>query len=60
MANHPDRGGDLETMKAINAEYDNLFKMVNSLPALLVNTFALAITAFLCYYGAKRKADENG
>lgn len=25
MANHPDRGGDLETMKEINNEYDMLF-----------------------------------
>ncbi|WP_251616875.1 molecular chaperone DnaJ [Senimuribacter intestinalis] len=31
MANHPDRGGDLETMKAINAEYDDLFKMVKDI-----------------------------
>lgn len=27
MENHPDRGGDAETMKAINAEYDNLFPL---------------------------------
>ena len=27
MQNHPDRGGDAETMKAINAEYDNLFPL---------------------------------
>ena len=26
FAHHPDRGGDLETMKAINNEYDELFK----------------------------------
>lgn len=26
MIHHPDRGGDLETMKAINAEHDELFK----------------------------------
>ena len=25
MENHPDRGGDLETMKAINAEFDSAF-----------------------------------
>ena len=25
FANHPDRGGDAETMKAINAEYDRVF-----------------------------------
>lgn len=25
MENHPDRGGDLDTMKAINAEYDEFF-----------------------------------
>ena len=25
MENHPDRGGDLDTMKAINAEYDDFF-----------------------------------
>ena len=25
MINHPDRGGDIETMKAINAEHDELF-----------------------------------
>lgn len=25
MENHPDRGGDLDTMKAINAEYDEIF-----------------------------------
>jgi DnaJ-class molecular chaperone len=25
MQHHPDRGGDTETMKAINAEYDKLF-----------------------------------
>ena len=26
MKHHPDRGGDLETMKEINSEYDSLFK----------------------------------
>ena len=25
MENHPDRGGDLDTMKAINTEYDEFF-----------------------------------
>lgn len=25
MENHPDRGGDLDTMKAVNAEYDEFF-----------------------------------
>lgn len=29
MKNHPDRGGDLETMKEINAEYDDLFARVS-------------------------------
>ena len=28
MQNHPDRGGDAETMKVINNEYDDLFKKV--------------------------------
>ena len=28
--NHPDLGGDAETMKAINAEYENLFKTLNT------------------------------
>lgn len=28
LINHPDRGGDEETMKAINAEYDEMFKIV--------------------------------
>lgn len=28
MLHHPDRGGDLETMKAINAEYDRLFEVL--------------------------------
>ncbi|MCI9596670.1 MAG: molecular chaperone DnaJ [Firmicutes bacterium] len=28
LKNHPDRGGDLETMKAINAEYDAFFSKV--------------------------------
>ena len=31
MANHPDRGGDLETMQQINAEYDIMFKLVGSI-----------------------------
>lgn len=26
-ANHPDNGGDLETMKEINVEYDALFRI---------------------------------
>ena len=28
MKHHPDRGGDLETMKAINAEHDRLFNIL--------------------------------
>ena len=28
MKHHPDRGGDLETMKAINAEHDALFEIL--------------------------------
>lgn len=28
MLHHPDRGGDLETMKAINAEHDVLFEVL--------------------------------
>lgn len=28
MKNHPDRGGDVEAMKLINAEYDKFFAMV--------------------------------
>lgn len=28
MKHHPDRGGDLETMKAINAEHDRLFEIL--------------------------------
>lgn len=28
MKHHPDRGGDLETMKAINAEHDQLFEIL--------------------------------
>ena len=28
MKHHPDRGGDAETMKVINAEYDTLFPML--------------------------------
>ena len=28
MLNHPDRGGDIEIMKAINAEHDELFEML--------------------------------
>lgn len=28
MKHHPDRGGDLETMKAINAEHDALFELL--------------------------------
>ena len=28
MAHHPDRGGDTEVMKAINAEYDRLFPLL--------------------------------
>ena len=31
MANHPDRGGDLEKMKEINAEYDAVFQKVKNL-----------------------------
>ena len=30
MKFHPDRGGDVETMKAINAEYDRLFERVKN------------------------------
>ena len=28
MEHHPDRGGDTETMKALNAEYDKLFEVL--------------------------------
>jgi curved DNA-binding protein CbpA len=28
MQHHPDRGGDVETMKAINAEHDELFEIL--------------------------------
>ena len=28
MLHHPDRGGDIETMKAINAEHDELFEIL--------------------------------
>lgn len=28
MRHHPDKGGDLETMKAINAEHDELFEVL--------------------------------
>ena len=28
LINHPDKGGDLETMKAINAEHDELFEIL--------------------------------
>lgn len=28
MLHHPDRGGDLEIMKAVNAEYDEAFKLL--------------------------------
>ena len=31
MAHHPDRGGDDETMKAINAEYDALFLILKDI-----------------------------
>ena len=31
MAHHPDRGGDTETMKAINAEYDTLFPLLKDI-----------------------------
>ena len=31
LANHPDRGGDVEVMKAINAEYDELFAKVKDI-----------------------------
>ena len=27
FANHPDRGGDVETMKAINAEYEAMHEI---------------------------------
>lgn len=30
LANHPDRGGDVEIMKAINAEYDIVFAKVKN------------------------------
>lgn len=30
MENHPDKGGDSETMKAINAEYDELFNLLKN------------------------------
>lgn len=28
MANHPDRGGDVETMKQINADHDAMFEIL--------------------------------
>lgn len=28
MENHPDRGGNVENMKAVNAEYDSLFEIL--------------------------------
>ena len=28
MANHPDRGGDVETMKKINADHDAAFEIL--------------------------------
>jgi preprotein translocase subunit Sec63 len=31
MAHHPDRGGNAETMKAINAEYDRLFPKLKNI-----------------------------
>lgn len=31
LANHPDRGGDVEVMKLINAEYDEVFKQVKDI-----------------------------
>lgn len=30
MKHHPDKGGDLETMKAINAEHDSLFELLKA------------------------------
>lgn len=30
MENHPDKGGDLEKMKVINNEYDELFKLLKN------------------------------
>lgn len=30
LANHPDCGGDVETMKEVNAEYDTLFVMLKN------------------------------
>lgn len=30
MLHHPDRGGDLDTMKAINAEHDRLFEILKA------------------------------
>ena len=30
MENHPDRGGDLDTMKAINSEYDEFFNTMKN------------------------------
>jgi hypothetical protein len=31
LANHPDRGGDLETMKTINAEFDTTFERLKNI-----------------------------
>lgn len=31
LINHPDRGGDVEVMKAINAEYDVMFEKVKNI-----------------------------
>ena len=31
LANHPDRGGDVEIMKAVNAEYDEMFAKVKNI-----------------------------
>ena len=30
MANHPDRGGDVATMQAINAEYEKMFEVLKN------------------------------
>ncbi len=50
LANHPDRGGDLEAMQAINAEYDKMFEVYKNIH----NTEAAADTT-----GKKKHMNET-
>ena len=47
MQNHPDRGGDAETMKAINNEYDELLGNPSSFSNLFIEVLCSFATSLI-------------